>query len=1237
MADTLSVEQQYPLTDETDTLTDKDWAGGSRECEEVKELTVPRPGEAAIVAMRYPPRFTKMADELVVNALDHILRMIGTSTPVTAIRLTFNPTDGSITVFNDGAGIPAVLHADASAKYGRPMYVPEFILGVLFQGSNRDRADNCIIGGTNGVGVKLVNANSTQFTVETVDTVRGVHYAQTWKNHMRNTTPPTITPLASYRGRKPVGTTIRYWPDWAYLNLSHPSTCPATCDMVSTLLRTRCATAAVYAQFATRALRNHPTVTYEYVPPDGQSKPVAEQIRYKTTADLAQSIYPGAPSVSMRVYATEELDSKGKPKQQCVQYCMDWEATIVITEVKKDCDSLTVINGVVARDGGHIARVRDIVNSAVLTELKGKINESDMKRAKNLVKSNTFIVLYCQIPNPGWEGQRKDRLSQKKPKFSHYTVEPKATKAITKLLTDMIVDTVTGGATRGPSGIKSPPIPLDVYQPALATGKKSVRNKRIAICEGSSAKSGIKSMGLDPNVWGVLALGGVIVNARRETEVFDSGDAKQYVKQNDKFVNNKMMRWIMDIFGLDIGAKYTASSIPNLPLDGGGVLFVDQDMDGKGFILGLFISLFAKLWPGLLSAGYIGWFETPIIRAFPTSGGKGKIIEQFYRISEYDAWAARVGNDINKYRITYYKGLARHKPEDWKDMARTLDQHIYKYSYDPAKHDEWFEVYFGNIPAKRREVLRKPPYAPTEAELNGIIRTRKIPCDLHMRTETHEYQLDNLERKLPHVIDGQTQGSRKIIHAALTMLTATAEPRVAQFAADVTKTQDYHHGEASLENSLFCRMQIYAGGVQLPLIRPSGMAGSRQKGGGDHGSARYVHVRSNARLTRLLFPDADYHMLDFNIVDGETCEPKYFVPIVPLAVCESTHLPAHGWKVELWARDLLSVVNRVRSYIANDGIKNFIGNIMELPAYEYRDLPEPYTGRIVGDVSYGKYTYQKGTDSDVVYITELPLRVWTIGYISRLQARSMDDPDNIISVADTCRDVNKVGIRVEVASGLMESIAAENGISVDEAIISYFHLASRMTNHINLMSPDGGVAEYGRYADVVNSWYPYRKDLYIRRCERISVIYSLQVRMYENICRYVRESASLGLSKQSIAQMEARLASANYDRFYRAIVNDPKFTPTADIVHIATQGDRANYDYLIDLRDRDKSAESLAKYEAKLDGLKREAAAHDADCRIGAFRGAHIWRKELDQLVAVYKEGITTDWTFGEQREMTYG
>jgi len=49
------------------------------------------------------------------------------------------------------------------------MYVPEMIFGHLLTGSSFDDAIERVTGGRNGLGAKLTNIYSKEFTVETCD------------------------------------------------------------------------------------------------------------------------------------------------------------------------------------------------------------------------------------------------------------------------------------------------------------------------------------------------------------------------------------------------------------------------------------------------------------------------------------------------------------------------------------------------------------------------------------------------------------------------------------------------------------------------------------------------------------------------------------------------------------------------------------------------------------------------------------------------------------------------------------------------------------------------------------------------------------------------------------------------------------------------------------------------------------------------------------------------------------
>lgn len=71
--------------------------------------------------------------------------------------------NGTITVLNDGKGIPVQIHKD------HKVYVTEMIFGHLLTSSNYEDNKKKVTGGRNGYGAKLANIFSKQFTVESAD------------------------------------------------------------------------------------------------------------------------------------------------------------------------------------------------------------------------------------------------------------------------------------------------------------------------------------------------------------------------------------------------------------------------------------------------------------------------------------------------------------------------------------------------------------------------------------------------------------------------------------------------------------------------------------------------------------------------------------------------------------------------------------------------------------------------------------------------------------------------------------------------------------------------------------------------------------------------------------------------------------------------------------------------------------------------------------------------------------
>jgi DNA gyrase/topoisomerase IV subunit B len=142
--------------------------------------------------------------------------------------------------------------------------------------------------------------------------------------------------------------------------------------------------------------------------------------------------------------------------------------------------------------------------------------------------------------------------------------------------------------------------------------------------EGDSAMARVKlgvTTNLGTDYYGIISLGGVIMNARKECVVIETNDGK-FVKKSTKLVNNIFMNVLMEIVGLNPVYKYAADS-PTYKKEMSELNYgcitacVDQDLDGKGNILGLLLNTFELFWPNLLRVGFIKWFCTPIIRAYP--------------------------------------------------------------------------------------------------------------------------------------------------------------------------------------------------------------------------------------------------------------------------------------------------------------------------------------------------------------------------------------------------------------------------------------------------------------------------------------------------------------------------------------------------------------------------------------------------------------------------------------------
>jgi DNA topoisomerase-2 len=155
----------------------------------------------------YIPALYKLFDEVIVNARDHVIRMIQSNNPdkklVTSIEITINEQTGMIIITNDGNGVDVVKHPTEG------IWIPELIFANLRSSTNYDKNEKKVVGGSNGIGSKAVFIWSTYSKIETVDHIRGLKYEQEFHQNLEKVDTPKVTKTKS----KPY-TSVSFIPDY---------------------------------------------------------------------------------------------------------------------------------------------------------------------------------------------------------------------------------------------------------------------------------------------------------------------------------------------------------------------------------------------------------------------------------------------------------------------------------------------------------------------------------------------------------------------------------------------------------------------------------------------------------------------------------------------------------------------------------------------------------------------------------------------------------------------------------------------------------------------------------------------------------------------------------------------------------------------------------------------------------------------------------------------------------------
>ena len=772
---------------------------------------------------------------------------------------------------------------------------------------------------------------------------------------------------------------------------------------------------------------------------------------------------------------------------------------IAVTDSPTDKQfSMSFVNGIWTSKGGtHVDAVFSQVVNHVVEYLETK---KKIKVKPGLVRDNLAVFVTAMIENPSFTSQTKETLTTKQsafgssPKLSEDTLKKIVSKlslVTTIMEAQSARDAKDNSKTDGKKQSRITGIPK--LDDAVLAGTKDSAKCTLILTEGDSAKAMALS-GLSQEqrkTFGVYPLKGKVLNVK------DTSDSK--VEQTKEIAELKK------IIGLTSGKKYT--SVADLRY-GSIMIMTDQDLDGS-HIRGLLINLFHELWHELIAIpGFLTYMATPIVKATRARGGaKGDVdTKVFYSQYEYEQWR----KDNLTWKVKYYKGLGTSTRDEAKDYFAKVNAVKFDYT---AESDPAIDLAFNKQRADDRKEWLKT-YDHTALVPAG----NKVKYDEFVHKDLIHFSYYNLERSIPSVMDGLKTSQRKILYAAFKR-NLTQEIRVAQFAGYVSEHTGYHHGEASLNETIVGMAQDFMGANNIPWLVPQGQFGTRIQGGKDAASPRYIHTYLQPRV-RNLVPNADFDVLKYRDDDGLAVEPEWYAPVLPMLLVNGARGIGTGYSTYIPPCNPKTIKEMLLKNLRGQG------NLTDVQLTPYF---EGFKGTYTMDGVVGVYRHEK----DEFVITELPPGTWTADYREWLEKELAEGRIKDFSDTSTDRDIC---IRIK---------------GIEEAALVKSITTKIKTTNMHAFNAKGVIAKYATLNDILIEYAQVRKDLYeSRRLHQIATL-EKEVPYHEDIVRFIEgqclDKPVPDLRRKTKTECEALLTEHKYTHHVE-ILRLPVSSFTAEVM-----------------------------------------------------------------------------------------
>ncbi|SOE70069.1 DNA topoisomerase IV subunit B [Burkholderia sp. OK233] len=571
--------------------------------------------------------------EVIDNASDEALGGYGRQITVTL------HTDHSVSVEDDGRGIPFGLHPDEGVP------VVEIVFTRLHAGGKFDKAAGgayTFSGGLHGVGVSVTNALSTRLdvTVWRDGKIAELSFANGDVARQLEVRPAT-------KGDKKSGTRVTAWANPKYFDSPN-----LPLGELQRLLRSK----AVLLPGVEVTLINEKTgetQTWKYE--DGLRGYLLEGMN---GSDLLIPLFEGERFVE-NSRASEETFAEGEGATWVVAWS---EEGTLMRE--------SYVNLIPTPAGGtHESGLRDGLFQAVKSFVElHNLQPKGVKLLAEDVFARVSFVLSAKVLDPQFQGQIKERLNSRDAvklvsSFSRPALELWLNQHVElgKKLADLVIKQAQARTRAGQKVEKRKSSGVAVLPGKLTDCESTeIGRNELFLVEGDSA-GGSAKMGRDKEYQAILPLRGKVLNTW-ETE-------------RDRLFANNEVHDISVAIGVDPHSPDDKVDLSNLRY-GKICILSDADVDGS-HIQVLLLTLFFKHFPQLIERGHVCVARPPLFRVDAPARGK-KPAQKLYALDEGELEAIldklrKDGVRDTQWSISRFKGLGEMSAEQLWDTTMNPD------------------------------------------------------------------------------------------------------------------------------------------------------------------------------------------------------------------------------------------------------------------------------------------------------------------------------------------------------------------------------------------------------------------------------------------------------------------------------------------------------------------------------------------------------------------------------------